>query len=372
LRERTVDDAPPAAADGDPHALGVRLEGVARLQNAAGLEIAGEAEHPLVRDAAVRVRPAPSLLAFLLNQQQVHLASFHALRSATSFSVARPFSNSPPIIESMLKKRLMTFATSVLSPSIAQVTRVPLPAGTRVKVAVFEALNGFRNSSAMATRWFGVASMIRIDPAPTLLLPLQRYAAPTLDGGPSYERCMSGSIFSHGDHAVHRWKSAIVGKIVALGAAIVAERSTSNRAGRVTTKATSPPATTRTRGLATLIVTPTSASRAAPRARGRGRPPRSARSRRARTAAAARSRPPAPRRAAPGRASPTGSPLPATSPGSASSPRSAPSSPRTARRRRSSSHRRTRRESPWSSAGAPRDPARRPPARAPRCTCSSP
>src|SRR5262249_35633447 len=52
--------------------------------------------------------------------------------SAMPFRLASPFSNSVPIILSMLMKRPMAFDMKPFSPSIAHVTLVPDPAGVRV------------------------------------------------------------------------------------------------------------------------------------------------------------------------------------------------------------------------------------------------
>src|SRR5262249_1249498 len=83
--------------------------------------------------------------------------------SAMPLRLASPFSNSVPIMPSMLMKRPMAFETKLFWPSIAQVTRVPEPAGTSVKVATFEALKGFTNSRSMPTL-LGVDSVIFMEP----------------------------------------------------------------------------------------------------------------------------------------------------------------------------------------------------------------
>lgn len=50
---------------------------------------------------------------------------------------------------------------------------------------------------------------MRIEPVPASRLPDHAYRAPTPRSAPSYERVMPGSTSSHGDHAVHSWKSSI-------------------------------------------------------------------------------------------------------------------------------------------------------------------
>src|SRR5439155_15715191 len=93
------------------------------------------------------------------------------LAAATSLCclrLASPFSKSPPTILSMFMNRHMNLDMKFIGPSIAQVTLVPAPSGLRLKLATSVAWNGLRNSSLIATRDDGCASVSVIRPCPTL------------------------------------------------------------------------------------------------------------------------------------------------------------------------------------------------------------
>src|SRR5262249_42498273 len=91
--------------------------------------------------------------------------------SPTCFKFVSPVSKSLPTILSMLTNTHMNLDMKFIGPSIAHVTLVPEPSGASLKRAVFVALNGFRNSSLIATAEGGVISASVILPAPTLSFP---------------------------------------------------------------------------------------------------------------------------------------------------------------------------------------------------------
>src|SRR5262249_38363093 len=211
LRERAVDHAALAAAHLDANAVGVGRERVARAEHSPCLQAVPEPGHAVVGALALDRAAGPAQTRLLDDQHQIrHDDSFlvsclmpsarSASRcartdpwarrslvgcargrpahrppdppSAMPLRLASPFSNSPPTVVSKFMKRPMAFAMKLFCPSIAHVTLVLVPAGTSVKVATFDALKGFSNSSAMPTL-LGVDSMIFIEPSPIWLFPAQ-------------------------------------------------------------------------------------------------------------------------------------------------------------------------------------------------------
>ena len=76
----------------------------------------------------------------------------------------------------------------------------------------------------VATRSFGLLSVIVIVPAPTLSLPSHLNDAPGPDCGPENVTLAFGSSFAQGDQSSHWRRSFTCGKIFAAGAQITVER----------------------------------------------------------------------------------------------------------------------------------------------------
>src|SRR6266850_6300066 len=93
-----------------------------------------------------------------------------------------------------------------------------------MKSALLVPSNGLMKSVRVATRSFGLLSVMVIVPAPTLSLPDQWNTAPGPAGGPSNVTLALGSSFAQGDQSSHWRRSLTCGKIAAAGAAIVVER----------------------------------------------------------------------------------------------------------------------------------------------------
>ena len=84
--------------------------------------------------------------------------------------------------------------------------------------------NGFTKSVRVATRSFGLLSVIVIVPAPTLSLPSHLNEAPGPDCGPENVTLAFGSSFAQGDQSSHSAQVVHVREDGAAGAAITVER----------------------------------------------------------------------------------------------------------------------------------------------------
>ena len=139
-------------------------------------------------------------------------------------------------MSSMSRKRPISFARNVLRPVLGPGHPRGVALGhERLKTTLLWASKGSLKSSFSATREGGEDSAISMRPFP--MFPV---ALPGVHGARAARRAAVGPLHRGvallvGRPRTQRWKSSIMGKISAAGAAIVAERSTRNVSGRVAT-----------------------------------------------------------------------------------------------------------------------------------------
>src|SRR5882724_6557048 len=99
--------------------------------------------------------------------------------SVMVFRLARPVSNSLPIMRSILQKRPITFDRTGLGPYMAHVTFVASALASSVNSAMLWPSNGLMKSSLSVTFDGGDVSVISMRPLPMFLLPSHSYTAPS-------------------------------------------------------------------------------------------------------------------------------------------------------------------------------------------------
>src|SRR6476660_6374590 len=104
-------------------------------------------------------------------------------RSAVDFKAASPLSKCEPIRRSELTKIVITLSMNTFSPSSVQVTRVPFPCGSIVKILMLRAANGLTQSACKRIR-FCEDSRISNRPFPALPFPLHSQMAPLPEAEP--------------------------------------------------------------------------------------------------------------------------------------------------------------------------------------------
>src|SRR5262249_13309596 len=99
----------------------------------------------------------------------------------------------------MLITRQIALPMKVCVPNMLQITLVCPPCSENTKSALLVPANGLVKSVRVATRRFGLLSVIVMVPAPTLSLPSHRKEAPGPDCGPENVTLAFGSSFAQGD-----------------------------------------------------------------------------------------------------------------------------------------------------------------------------
>ena len=124
----------------------------------------------------------------------------------------------------MLMNRQIALPMKLCVPLMVQITLVRSPALEKTKSELLVPSNGLTKSVRVATRRFGLLSVMVIVPAPTLSLPSQRNEAPGPACGPENVTLAFGSSFAQGDQFSHLRRSFTCANTAARGAAITVWR----------------------------------------------------------------------------------------------------------------------------------------------------
>src|SRR4051812_36492236 len=109
-------------------------------------------------------------------------------------------------------------------PVMVQITLVRSPTWEKMNSALLVPANGLTKSVRVATRSFGLLSVMVMVPAPILSLPSHLNDAPGPAAGPSNVTFAFGSSLAQGDQPSHWRRSFTCAKTRAAGAAIAVER----------------------------------------------------------------------------------------------------------------------------------------------------